>query len=475
MNIIDYKQRIASSKRNVWLNGELVSDVTQEEAFTGAIKCIEEFYQFQMTQPDTFLCHDERGASFNISLMIPHTHEDLIKKRTAYKAMADISFGMLGRTPDFVNAILVALASTSTILGKGKCTDFSENVARYYEHCKQYNLFICHGAINPQIDRSRALGEQKNRHAAVGVTSYNEKGIVVSGAKMIVTLAPIADEILVFNMPGLKPGDENYAVAFAIPVATEGVKIICRKSLIKSNLTFFDHPIANTFDEIDAYVIFTDVFIPWERIFIFQDVAASNAFFDKTSARNHSGHQDIVRGLSKAEFVTGVAIKLARTLGLDSFINIQEKLGELTSYIDMIKAAILLSEKEAELLPTGVIIPNIQAIQAIRYNLPKMYGRMLKTIQSLAAGSMLSTPHHRDFENENSLCLQEMLKGIDIDAMARVRLLNLAWDVTGDGFGQRQLAYEHYHAGDPMRIAAQHYATYNNDRLLAIVDRALGI
>ncbi len=110
---------------------------------------------------------------------------------------------------------------------------------------------------------------------------------------------------------------------------------------------------------------------------------------------------------------------------------------------------------------------------AVRYNFPTMYERMIKVIQSLAAGSMLSTPHHGDFENENGASLRKALQGPSIDAATRVKLLNLAWDVSGDGFGQRQLVYEYYHAGDPVRIAASHYLSYNSPTLLDIVDRVL--
>jgi 4-hydroxyphenylacetate 3-monooxygenase len=469
----EYKQRI-SCKRNVWLNGNLMTDVTKEVAFKGAIECIHKFYELQKHQPNVFLSNDEnQNIFYHISLMIPRSPEDLRKKRIAYKSSADLSYGMLGRTPDFVNAILVALASNSRILGENKYTSFAENAVRYYEYCKLFNLFVCHGAINPQIDRSRSLGEQSNQYNAVQVVNTNMKGITVNGAKMIVTLAPIADEMLVFNMPGLKPGDEKYAVAFATPISTEGIKIICRKSLIKNELKKFDHPIANTFDEMDAYVIFENVFVPWERVFVYQDVEKSNLFFDKTLARNHSGHQDIVRALSKAEFVAGIGIKLAKSLGLDGFINIQEKLGELTTYIEIIKAGILQCESEAQISPEGVFIPNIYAIQSVRYNFPKMYERMVKHLQSFSAGSMLSTPHHGDFENDNASCLEEVLKGTIIDAKTRACLLNLAWDITGDGFGQRQLVYEHYHAGDPMRIAAQQYLAYDYSSLVEKVENVL--
>ncbi|WP_237163175.1 4-hydroxyphenylacetate 3-hydroxylase N-terminal domain-containing protein [Paenibacillus sp. BIHB 4019] len=458
-------------RNSVYLNGIQV-DVATNPAFSGAIGCIEKYYDLQEEQSDIH-CFNDGGHNAAISLLVPSTIEDLQRKRKSYKAVADISFGMLGRTPDFINAALATLYAHSEQLGSNPFANFSENMRAYYQYVKENNLFVGHGAINPQIDRSLPLGSQINEYAAVRIVSHDQKGIVVTGAKMIVTLAPIADELLIFNMPGLKPGDEDYAVSFALPIDYPGVKIICRKPMVNPAYHSFDHPLANAFDEIDAYLILNEVFIPWDKVFVFRDVAKSNLFYDKTFARNHTGHQGIVRGLSKAELLTGISIQLAKMLKLDGFINIQEKLGELTSYVELVKASIAWSEAEATISEEGVITPSISAIQAIRYNFPKMYETMVKTLQSLAAGSMLSTPHYQDFLNSDLSDLGSALTTGETDALSRTKLLNLAWDASGDGFGQRQLVYEFFHAGDPMRIAAGHFLNYDKQNMINMVDRVL--
>ncbi|GAC43747.1 4-hydroxyphenylacetate 3-hydroxylase family protein [Paenibacillus popilliae] len=466
-----YLRRI-HGRSSVFLNGERVK-VTEEPALAGAIKCIERYYELQEEKPDIHCFIDEKGNSAPTSLLIPKSVNDLQKKRESYKAVADVSFGMLGRTPDFMNAALVAMSTHSNGLGIGKYADYSKNMIEYYAYVKKNNLFIGHGAINPQIDRSLPLGSQVNPYAAVRVISRDRHGIVVTGAKMIVTLAPIADELLIFNMPGLTPGDEDYALAFALQLDQPGVNIVCRKPLGKPAYHHFDYPLSNRFDEIDAYLILNEVFIPWNNVFVFRDVTQSNLFYDQTFARNHTGHQGIVRGLSKAEFLTGISIKLAQMLKLDGLMNIQEKLGELTSCIELLKASILLSEADAFVSDAGVLTPSGNAIQAIRYHFPRMYEQMIKTIQSLAAGSMLSTPHYQDFLAEELVDLQTALTTGDMNAHSRTQLLNLAWDASGESFGQRQLVYEYYHAGDPTRIAAGHYVSFDKEHMLQMVERAL--
>ncbi|WP_223257672.1 4-hydroxyphenylacetate 3-hydroxylase family protein [Pectobacterium peruviense] len=463
----DYLRRL-KSPRQVYIDSKLISDVSTEPSFRGAIDSIAEFYQLQESQPKLF-SYEENGRNYHISTLAPKTKEDLARKRKSYKAIADLSFGMLGRTPDFINSALAAMATNSHVLGSGQYTDFSNNAVKYYDRCRNENLFVGHGAINPQIDRGIQLGLQENQYCGVRSISHDSKGMIVRGAKMIVTLAPIADELLVFNMPGLIPGDEDFALAFAVPVTAQGVKLICRKPLNHNGYNLLDHPIANLFDESDAYMVFEDVFIPWSDVFVFRDIEKSNAFYDKTRIRNHNGHQGIVRGLAKAELLTGVAIELANKMGLSSFLNVQEQLGEMTSSLELVRGAILLAEEDAT-LENELLNPSIHAIQAIRYHFPKWYHRMVNIIQSLSAGSMLAVPHHGDFENNNGPVIKEALKNKNISAEDRCFLLNLAWDLSGDGFGQRQMVYEKYHAGDPIRIAAMHYSHYPKGELFKHLD-----
>lgn len=463
----DYYRRL-KAPRQVYIDSSLVTDVFAEPTFQGSIESIAQYYHLQESQPDIFT-YQEKGVAYHISTLAPESHADLEKKRRGYKAIADLSFGMLGRTPDFINCALAAMATNAHVLGAGQYADFSDNAVRYYEKCRRNHLFIGHGAINPQIDRGVSLGSQKNKHCGVRVVSSDEKGMTVSGAKMIVTLAPIADELLIFNMPGLVPGDEDFAIAFAVPVTAAGVKLICRKPLQHANYNLFDHPVANLFDESDAYMVFDNVNIPWSDVFVFRDVEKSNSFYDKTRIRNHNGHQGIVRGLSKAELLTGVAIELADKMGLTGFLNVREQLGEMTSCLELTRGAILLAEQDA-VYENGLLNPSIHAIQAIRYHFPKWYQRMVNIIQSLSAGSMLAVPHHGDFKNENASVITESLKNTSLNASERCFLLNLAWDLSGDGFGQRQMVYEKYHAGDPIRIAAMHYINYPKNNIFKHLD-----
>lgn len=459
--------------RVVYINGEQIKNVLSIDILNKTYGYIEKYYELQETNSNH--TYKENNIKKSVTFLKPKTIEDLRRKREVYYDIAKESFGMLGRTPDFLNPGIMSLSEHSSFLGKNKYTDFSLNAKKYYEYISENDLFVSHASINVQMDRSKSLGELNHDYAAVKIIETDEQGITVKGSKMIVTLSPLADELLIFNMPGLKEGDESFAVAFAIPVNTPGIKIISRKMINKEGYNEFDYPLSNSLEELDAYVIFENVKVLWERVFVYKNIDISNHFFDSSKIRHHTGHQDITRGLVKLEFITGVAIELAEKLGLSNFINIQEKLGYLTSSIELIKAGISRCEEEANFTAEGILTPEIKTIQAIRYNLPFIYKNAVDLIQELSAGSMLSVPTEADLLNENKSILEQSLSSDLCDANYRIKLLNLAWDLTGEAFGQRQKVYEYYHAGDPMRIGAMHYLTYpKNDlteRVSGLLDR----
>ncbi len=460
MDVESYSKRI-DDNRKVYLDGEIVKNVATEPAFLGAVNVINSYYRLQVEKPETHTTLDRSGNAIAASLSIPESVTDLQSKRRHYKEIADLSFGMLGRTPDFMNAAIMSWAVHSEFLGDSSATSYSQNMKDYYRLCCERNLFVAHGAINPKIDRNASLGSSEHPFCGVKVIHTNEEGIVVSGAKMIVTLAPIADEIMVFNMPGLKPGDEDFALAFALPIASPGLQLVCRKPLSRGGEASFDYPLANLFDEIDSYMILTNVFVPWERVFVFKDVMRSNQFYDRSFARNHAGHQGAARAISKGEFVAGVASKIAQDLELSLSPNVQEQLGEIASDLEAAKALVERSENQSQADDSGTFNPDIAAIHALRINFPRMYSRALEKIRSLAPGSMMALPTEADFKGSNGNLLREALGSTNLNAMDRVKLLNLAWDLVGEGFGQRQLTYEIYHAGDPTIIARSQFRGYD--------------
>ena len=470
-----YRDGLADD-REVWIRGARVDDVTSHPALAYSVNSIASLYDLQHASPhqDVLTYRDDEGELVPLSYLLPHSGDDLQRRGRAFKVAADATCGLMGRSPDFMNVALAAFAAAADFFGQNDPA-YAENVRRYFDYCRANDLYLVHAAINPQTDRSKSSAEQADPFIHLGVVRETDEGIVVRGAKMIGTLVPIADELLVFPLPRYAPGDERYTTAFAIPVGTPGLRLVCREPFGQDLRSLADHPLAR-FDEIDATCIFDDVLVPWERVFLYGDVDRANALWDATLTRHHTGHQGIVRGVAKAELLVGIAIALARSAKTDAFLHVQEMLGELIGYLELARSAVLLAEQRATPSVWGTISPDIAPIQAIRYHFPRWCARMLEVIQILGGGSLLSIPAEADMDEAAEHGVARFFgSGDDSSGQERMRLLKLAWDASGDSFGQRQQQYERYHSGDPVRLAALQYLAYDTSALDDVVARALAV
>jgi anthranilate 3-monooxygenase (FAD)/4-hydroxyphenylacetate 3-monooxygenase len=293
---------------------------------------------------------------------------------------------------------------------------------------------------------------------------------------MLATLAPVADELLVFNLPLLQPQDTKHALAFALPIDTPGLRQICREPFDSGGRSAFDHPLGVNFEEPDAMLIFDDVLVPWDRVFVHDDVDISNAVFPDTNMRNYTAHQTSVRGLVKMRLAVGVAIAVARAAKTDQFLHVRHMLGECLNYVEIIRSCILTAEAEHEPTSAGSVRPRLEPLHVIRAMLPVWYPRVIEVIQTIGAGGLLAMPSAADFSSAVAGDIDKYYQGADGKPTAeRIKLYRLAWDLCGDAFGMRQLQYERYYAGDPYRAMANGYVNFDSRACDDLVERALDL
>src|SRR5262245_28739498 len=260
--------------REVWLGNERINDVTAHPAFRASIESLAYLYDMQhdpelrsqltYTSPTT-------GAPVGLSFLIPRSHEDIVRRRQMIKLWADATCGMMGRSGDFLNSMITAWAAKKDYFAQ-QSPECAERVWRYYEHCRENDLFLTHALIDPQVDRSKNRAEQDDPYLCLGIVKETSTGLFVRGGKMLATSAPFADDIYVWPFPPiLTEAEAPYAVTFSIPVATPGVKVICREPFTRPE-QYTDHPLSSRFDETDAVVVFDDVLVPWDRVFLHGNV-----------------------------------------------------------------------------------------------------------------------------------------------------------------------------------------------------------
>jgi 4-hydroxyphenylacetate 3-monooxygenase oxygenase component len=475
----EYVDSLKSRAPVVYLGGRRVPDVTTEPIFVEPIRAIAEQYDMQhdpayrevMTYPSP-----TTGQPVSTSFLIPYSREELVKKRRHFKLRADHNFGFMGRGPDFMNQFVTGWHLMADRFARAGAR-FGVNATRYYEHVREEDLFLTHMLINPQIDRSKTSAEQEDPFLHLGRVRETPEGIVVRGAKMLGTMAPITEEVAVIPFGGVPPGDDAYALAFAIPTATPGLSFICRETVAPLPRSRFDHPLSSRFEEMDCIAVFDDVLVPWDRVMV--DGSPGSAGIINGLGADFGALlnvQTAARMLSQLEFFCGLAMRVADAIGITGFLHVQEKLGEMLSQMEIARAVFYGSEGLAHRMPNGVWVPGGAGLRAFHLQTGKIYSRFVEIVQTLAAGGFFYAPAEADLANpEIRPYIDRYVRGrAGVAADERIALFKLAWDVTGESFAQRMAQYVRFYSGDPIRLTAGFYAQYDKAPLFEIVERALG-
>ena len=197
----DYVARLRETEkeREVWLEGERITDLTRHQAFKNTVESLAHLYDMQHDPAyKTKLTYRlDSGESAGLSFLMPRTIDDLKRRGGMLKVWAEATCGMMGRSPDFLNAAIMVFAAGRDFFGQAD-KRFAENVQNYYEHCRDNDLLLTHAIIDPQVDRSKLRHEQADPFTILGRVKETDQGIVVRGAKMLATLGPLADELLVY-------------------------------------------------------------------------------------------------------------------------------------------------------------------------------------------------------------------------------------------------------------------------------------
>ncbi|HVQ77487.1 MAG TPA: 4-hydroxyphenylacetate 3-monooxygenase, oxygenase component [Candidatus Binatia bacterium] len=452
----DYIKGLQEQEREVWLAGERIEDVTMHPGLRNGMQSIAALYDMQhdgarrdaMTYPSP-----SSGEPVGLSFIIPRTREELERRSVMMLHWARTTCGMMGRSPDFMNVTIAAWAGAAGYFARSR-PEFAENVRRYYEHIREKDLTLTHALIN--LQRSRAISGNFNLEegTALRVVRETDAGIVVRGARVLATLGPLADEIAVYSprLGRMTDTHSPFAVNFAIPCGTPGLRFLCRESFDLGR-SHFDHPLGSRFEEMDCVAFFDDVLVPWERVFMLDDVALLNGTAFGTGASMHSAHQGAAKNLAKCEFVLGVALLMTRTLGTGELPHTEERLGELMLHTEVMRACMRAAEADAALDEWGVMCPATLPIEVSRNVFMTTYPRMVEILQLLGSSSLMMLPGEGDFASPLGPDIEQYLATDTSTARDRVKLFRLAWDIAGSAFGSRQVLYERFFASDPLTRA----------------------
>jgi 4-hydroxyphenylacetate 3-monooxygenase len=451
-----YLEGLRSQEREIWLGGERVHDVVTHPGLASGARAIASLYDMQ-SEPQLKEIMTYRspttGHPVGLSFIIPRTHDDLVRRREMMLRWARATCGMMGRSPDFMNVTFAAWAASADYFARGR-RQFGDNMRRYYEHIRDNDLVLTHALINLQRSRNASGLYNLEEGTALHCVRETDAGIVVRGARILATLGPFADEIAVYSprVPLHTDGHNPFALSFAIPCGTKGLRFLCRDSFDQGR-SRFDYPLSSRFDEMDCVVFFDDVLVPWERVFLLGDVDLLNRTGIETNFSAHSAHQGAVKNLAKCEFVLGVALLMTETLGNAHVPHSESYIGELMLTTSLMKASIRGAEADARLDRWGVMCPDPVMIESTRNLFMTAYPRMIEILHLLGSSSLMITPSKADLASPLATDIDQYLATDKSTAHDRVRLFRLASDLAISSFGSRQVLYERFYASDPLSRA----------------------
>src|SRR5215475_6864168 len=470
--------RALNDGRNVFVDGERVADVAAHPAFRQAAHSIAKLYDMAgepelratMTFPSP-----QTGEPVLRAYQIPATHADLRARRLASEKWAEATFGLMGRTLDHVAGFFCGFAAAPQVFAAAG-QEFADRLVAFYRHARDHHLYISYAIVPPQIDRGKPAHRQSDPALYAGVVQERDDGIVISGAQQLATAGPLSDCLYLSCIHPLQPGDENYANGLVVPINAHGLKLYPRRPFAPRVSDAYDYPLSSRFDESDCYVIFDNVFVPWEHVFVYRNIEICRDQWWKTPSHLYGNHQAQVRYVTKLRFMIGLAQRMNEMTGNAANPAVQILMGELAALVSVYETMLLAQETVAT-VQDGVLWPSRTALYAAMALQSELNGRMLEIIRELSGSALITLPSSaEDFANADMAHdIERYMRSAATDAKSRVAVMRLAWDFLGSEFGSRHQQYEKFYGGASFLVKQNVYRNFDFARATALVDAALAL
>src|SRR5438067_3520515 len=346
--------------REVWIYGERVKNITEHPAFRNTARMIARLYDAlhkdQQEEKGVLTCPTEWGGFTHRYFQAPRSAEDLVAGRDAIAAWARLTYGWLGRSPDYKAAFLATLGANAEFYAP-----YEANARHWYRYSQVRVPYVNHAIVHPPVDRNMAPGAPGGpTDIYAHVTRETDAGIYVTGAKVVATGSALTHFTFVAHAGLLPIQDKNFAIVFLVPSNAPGVKFICRVSNEQRAAVLgspFDYPLSSRLDENDAIFIMDDVLVRWEDVFVYADIDKANRFFPNSGFLPRAMLQGCTRLAVKLDFIIGLLVKATEIAGTRAFRGVEANIGEVIAWRNTLWGLSAAMAKTAEPWPGGCVCP----------------------------------------------------------------------------------------------------------------------
>jgi 4-hydroxyphenylacetate 3-monooxygenase len=462
--------------RKVYIGSERVDDVTAHPAFKEGAQTISRLYDLKADpERQALFSFEESGERYSLYWLRCKTREDLSRRMICCKAIADATFGLIGRSPDHVAGIVTGLAMNASVLDQLRA-GFGQNLVNYYDFVRKNDIYLSYAVTPPSGLRSTQLypGQQRE-DPSLKVVREEDDGVVISGMKMLATGAVYADEVWIGNLAPLDDKRMAESITCAIQLNVPGLSLWARQPYALHAASAIDYPLSFRYDETDSVLVCDEVKVPWERVFLHNNAAMSRTIYLETPANCYANHQSNVRFWAKMGLLVGLASRTCAANGVDKIPAVREVLGRLAA-LEATIAALVHGQIDAfESWPDGYATPNRRMMYAALNWCQEHHSEVIDILRSLMGGVPLQMPASSSIVDDPELkaLFEKWWSTPTLAAMDRMKLYKLGWDLTGSEFAGRHSLYEKFYAGNSVLVRNSCDREAPWDHFHAIVDRAL--
>ena len=418
-----YIESLRDGRVTYW-DGERIDDITTHPKFSVPIQLVASDYDYGGADGALRRYTAEDGSEAHRIYQVPRSEEDLV---TRVELLRRTSIGTA------VSGVYMALMSVKDEVAEVNPA-YAANIERMYQYCRDNDLRAAEVITDPKGDRKRRAHEQDDPDLYVRIVDRRDDGIVVRGAKLHITAASLVHELVVMPTKGMRQDETDYAVSFSIPVNAPGVSIINR-SFASGELNAFDYPASAHHSMPEGFVVFDDVFVPWERVFLAGEVQLASKLAQSLGLWERTG--GVIEAVIKSEMFVGLAQLVTEMQGKDRDPVAQNTIAELITYAEMLRMSLDYACRHYESSKTGMVFPNVLAINAAKYYYASNYHQTVRHLHDLGGGLVLTLPLESDLRNpESGKYIRKYLHTKpDVDIETRMRVYNLIRDLTADAYG----------------------------------------
>jgi 4-hydroxyphenylacetate 3-monooxygenase len=440
--------------RVIYLADERIADATSHPAFRNAAKTWAALYDLKreprLREP---MSYEEDGERYSMHFLRPRTREDLIRRTKAHDIIAAFGRGMLGRSPDAGAGSVTGMTMKPEILDQPG--GHKGNLLALWQALRRNDEFLVYAILPPQGGRDPKFYQGSGRQVpALRVTRETDAGVVLNGMKMLATNAPFANQIMIGNILPLAPDQLKESVTAIIPPNLEGLSLWARKSFEREASSRFDYPLTSRFDESDCMLVFQDVFVPWERVFVHDNPELARAVLVNTPAHTMANHQSNVRFRAKLRFLLGLASLVTQSTGARDVPVVRETLGRFAAAEAGFSAMIDAQHMACEEIDNGYVLYNRRYMYAALHWAMENHSVLTDQVRELMGGGTFQMPASVSVLNDATLrpLFEEYWSTPREAALDRMKLFKLAWDLIGSEWASRAASYEKFFIGPAFSV-----------------------